>query len=267
MLMRPRFFAPSLDPERTEVVLPEDESRHLSRVLRLQPGDEVEVFDGAGREFNAVVKAVGRAGVTLHLGKRLDRAGEPHVSVVLAQAVLKPPQMDDVVRDATMMGVGEFVPLLTAHVTVPLRAVAAGRAVERWRRIALASAKQCRRATLPTICEPVPFERWLGESAGPRAHGPTLLLVEPSAEVETRSMRSLLGDPRPSVATLVVGPEGGWLGAEVAAAVRAGCIPVTLGPLTLRADSVALAALAALSVMWEGDWPLKGPVPLRGQAP
>jgi 16S rRNA (uracil1498-N3)-methyltransferase len=246
MLMRPRFFAPLLDPERGEVVLAEDESRHLARVMRLKPGAEVEVFDGRGREFVAVVSTTDRAGVRLRLVEPIGRGVEPRVRVTLAQALLKPPQMDDAVRDATMMGVDEIVPLLTAHVAVPTRAVAGGRPVERWRRVALASAKQCRRATLPEVREPVTFDVWLAD----RPSGPRLLLVEPSAHTGTRTLRSVMSEPVPSVATLAVGPEGGWSSAEIASAVGTGCVPITLGPLTLRADAVALVALAGLSVVW-----------------
>lgn len=252
--MKPRFFAPALDPGRTEVVLPAEESRHLTAVMRLTPGAEVEVFDGAGVEFAAIVASVGRTGVTLRLGERLPSRAAPAVQVVLAQAVLKSQQMDDVVRDATMMGVIEIAPLLTDHVAVPPRAVAGGGAVERWRRVAVASAKQCRRATLPQIEEPVPFEAWLAR----RAAGLTLLLVEPSARTPARPLRTLIDVPTPELLTLVVGPEGGWSPREIDTAIEAGCLAVTLGPLTLRADAVALAALAAVNVLLASDVTARG---------
>ena len=250
--MRPRFFVPTLDPERGEAVLPGDESRHLVRVLRLGPGAHVEVFDGSGREFAAEVVTAGRSGVTVRLRDAIERSTEPRVRVVLAQAILKPASMDDVVRDATMMGVGAIVPLVTDHVTVPARAIAGGRAVERWRRIALASVKQCRRASLPHIHEPTPFDAWLADASGIRGAGPTLFLVEPLAVSTTRSLRSVMDDPAPRAVTIAVGPEGGWSEEETAAALAAGCTPVSLGPLTLRADAAALVALSGLAVVWSG---------------
>jgi 16S rRNA (uracil1498-N3)-methyltransferase len=241
--MRPRFFAPSLDLERGEAALSDDESRHLVRVLRLKPGAEVEVFDGSGREFVAEVATTDRGRAIVKLKKPIARAREPRVRMALAQGVLK--QMDDVVRDATMMGVDAILPLLTDHGAVSPRLVG-GSAVERWRRIALASAKQCRRASLPRISQPLRFDEWL---AGVEARA-TLLLVEPSSPARARTVRSLMGDPIPGAATIAVGPEGGWSPREVAAAAEAGCTLVTLGALTLRADAGALVALGALNAIW-----------------
>jgi 16S rRNA (uracil1498-N3)-methyltransferase len=245
-MMRPRFFAPSLDLERREAVLPDDESRHLVRVLRLKPGAAVEVFDGSGREFVAEVVAASRDRATLTLKEPIVRARAPRLRITLAQGVLK--QMDDVVRDATMMEVDAIVPLLTDHGAVAPRMVGEGRAVERWKRIALASAKQCRRASLPQISRPLSFDEWLAGVEG-RA---TLLLVEPSASADARTARSLLEDPVPDSPTIAVGPEGGWSPREIAAAAEAGCTLVTLGGMTLRADAAALVALGALSVIWSG---------------
>jgi 16S rRNA (uracil1498-N3)-methyltransferase len=214
-------------------------------VLRLGAGDDVAVFDGRGREFRAKVEQVAAGGVIVRLAEAIAPPAERRVPITLAQAVLKGSSMDDVVRDAAMMGVDRIVPLVTAH-TVASKA-ASPHAAERWRRVALASAKQCRRARIPEVADPVTFEAWL---ADPR-HGPALLLVEPSVRgAEPRPLRDLASEC-PSAATLVVGPEGGWALDEVQAALAAGLMAVTLGPLTLRAESVALAALAALTVVWE----------------
>jgi 16S rRNA (uracil1498-N3)-methyltransferase len=247
--MRPRFFAPSLDTARDEAVLPEDESRHLTRVLRLKPGAEIEIFDGLGHEFVAVVQHADRARVTVRLDRPLAAAGEPRVPVRLAQAVLKPAQMDDVVRDATMLGVHAIVPLITAHVAAPVRGPWA-RATERWRRVALASAKQCRRSTLPAISEPVSFDVWLEQEVAGRGPDPTLVLIEPSTQTPGRTLRSLTADPAPRTVRLTVGPEGGWSEAEVARAARSGCTLITLGALTLRADAAAVVAMSGLAVVW-----------------
>lgn len=249
--MRPRFFAPAVDPSRAEVRLPADEARHLTRVLRLGAGAEVEVFDGRGGEWLARVASAERERVTLTVVDPLPPSPMPAVAVTLAQAVLKGDHMDDVVRDATMLGVAAIQPLVTAHVAVPARAVEHGRPVERWRRIALASVKQSRRATIPEIREPVAVQAWLERGEG-RGSALALMLVEPSVtSVVPRPLRSLLSEAPPASATLIVGPEGGWSADEVAAAVEAGCVPVTLGPLTLRADAVPLVALSALVVLWE----------------
>jgi 16S rRNA (uracil1498-N3)-methyltransferase len=116
-------------------------------------------------------------------------------------------------------------------------------AVQRWQRVAIASAKQCRRAALPAIDSPCSFADWLASPA----RGRRLLLVEPSAQaVEVVSLREALRGA-PAIVECVVGPEGGWAPEEQAAAASAGCVLVSLGPTTLRADAVGLVALALVS--------------------
>ena len=244
--VHPRFLASNLDPATGIASLTDGEARHLTRVLRLVVGDVVVVFDGRGHEFAARISGVSGGTVSLVLEDPIAPVAERSVPVTLAQAVLKGASMDDVVRDATMMGVAGIAPLITAH-TVARRATSAHGA-ERWRRIALASTKQCRRARIPEIAEPLPFELW-------RDNDPdalTLFLVEPSIDgVEPQSIRSLLSRPSPRSVTLIVGPEGGWSPAEVRTAIGQGFVAVTLGPQTLRAEAVPLAALAALAVVWD----------------
>jgi 16S rRNA (uracil1498-N3)-methyltransferase len=241
--MLPRFHAPSLDPAFPEVTLPPEEAAHLTRVLRLGPGDAVAVFDGRGLEFRAEVARASRTEVTLTLVAPVTPAAEPVVRLALAQAVLKAEAMDDVVRDATMMGVSRIDPITTSHVAVKTRRISSGRATERWRRIAVASAKQCRRATIPIVTEPQRFDDWLRTPDDQWR----LILVEPAvAQGEEADLRALLDRPRPSSAALIVGPEGGWSAEERNRAVAAGCVPVSLGALTLRADAVPVAAIAVL---------------------
>lgn len=242
--MLPRFLADALDVAAGTARLDADEARHMSQVLRLAPGDEVVVFDGAGREFRARIERIARGGADLRVMSELDPAAEPAVRLTLAQAALKGEKMDDVVRDATMMGVSAIEPLITEHTAAHMKA---GRAPERWRRIAIASAKQCRRAVVPSIGVGSSFTDWL---AGDRAVS-RLLLVEPSAAAEGHPL-STLGGNRPPSASLLVGPEGGWSEAEIDAAVRAGYVPITLGRRTLRADAVPIVALGLLHFVW-GD--------------
>lgn len=242
--MLPRFLAESIDAAAGTARLTEEEARHLSQVLRLGTGDEVAVFDGAGREFRARVERVGKEGADLRLLYEFPAPSEPAVRLTLAQAVIKGEKMDDVVRDATMMGVAAIEPLVTEYTVAHMRA---GRAPERWRRIAVASAKQCRRAVVPAIGPGSTFADWLPQDRA----GMRLLLVEPSAAVEGHPV-STLGSTRPASASLMVGPEGGWSVGEIEAAVRAGCVPITLGRRTLRADAVPIVAIGLLQFIW-GD--------------
>jgi 16S rRNA (uracil1498-N3)-methyltransferase len=244
--MLPRFYAPELDPHFASVLLPPEEARHLTRVLRLGAGAEVAVFDGRGSEFRAVVEAAVRETASLRIIARLPSPPDPAVRIVVVQAVLKGDSMDAAVRDATMMGAEALVPVLTERTDVKPSFARRPETLDRWRRVALASAKQCRRATLPVIHETQHVDKWISAPAG----DVRLMFVEPSAGASVLPVKSLLTQPQPATVTVLLGPEGGWSADEIAAAVAAGRIPVTLGALTLRAESMPVAALAALQVVW-----------------
>ena len=149
--MPPRFYAPDLDPGLASVKLSPEESRHLTRVLRLGAGAEVSVFDGRGREFRGEVEVAVRETVSVRLLERLPSPPTPPVQTVVVQAVLKGSSMDDAIRDATMMGAEAIEPVRTAHTDVKASFVRRPETLERWGRVALAAVKQSRRATLPVV--------------------------------------------------------------------------------------------------------------------
>ena len=240
--MAARFYVPDLRPSSGVARLPADEAHHLTRVLRLEIGAIVGVFDGRGTEWRARVESAGKAGVQVALLEPVP-SRRPAVEITLVQAVLKGEPMDAVIRDATMLGIAEIQPILSARTSV--KAAAMPTAVERWRRVALASAKQCGAARLPDIAPVVGFDEWSRETLQD-----AFVLVEPSVAVAPVTVRQLASAPVPSRAVLLVGPEGGWTGDERDRAMAAGCTPLSLGPMTLRASAVPLAATAALFGIW-----------------
>jgi len=244
MTMLHRFYAPAIDGEFAE--LPSDEAHHLTRVLRLGEGDEIAVFDGRGAEWRARIERAGRRGARVRLLDRIAAVAEPRVGLTLAQAILKGDKMDAVVRDATTLGVSAVQPLLTHRTVVRALAARAESARERWRRVAIASAKQCRRAVVPEIRPAADFDEWI------TTVDTGIMLIEPAAVGTADVVRHDGRDPV-SRAVLVVGPEGGWDAREVQAGRRAGCRSLTLGALTLRAETAPLVAIAVLRAGW-GDF-------------
>ncbi len=259
-----RFFAPSFDPGDETVALARDEAEHLTRVLRIGVGDMVSVFDGRGHEFLARVVSGAHRDVRVQLLSRIEPARESSVSITLVQAVLKGEKMDDVVRDAVMLGVSAIQPLVTKRAETTAAALVRGARLDRWRRVALASAKQSRRAVLPEIRTPLTLDSYLTDPP-PSLR---LMLVEPmigsgeSGEVrrpgpfgpgggDVEPLSVLRGVPAPADVALLVGPEGGWEESEVALASAAGVRIVSLGHRTLRADAVPVAALSVLHFLWE----------------
>ncbi len=241
-----RFFAPALDPGDEGVTLPREEAEHLTRVLRLGVGDTVAVFDGRGHEFTARVVAADRREVRVQIAARVQPALESGVALTLVQAVLKGDKMDEVVRDAVMLGVAAVQPVVTKRTETTVAALLRGQRVERWRRVALASVKQSKRAVVPEIRLPLTLESYLDEPA------PDLLamLVEPGG-APSEPLSVLRGADRPRDAAIVVGPEGGWTEQECTSARARGARLLTLGHRTLRADAAPIAVLSVLQFLWE----------------
>lgn len=244
-----RFFAPAMDPGDDAVDLPRDEAEHLTRVLRLGAGDTVAVFDGRGHERLARIVSAVRSRAHVQLLARIDPAAEPAVALTLVQAVLKGEQMDDVVRDAVMLGASAIQPIVTVRSEVTVAALMRSAKVDRWKRIALASVKQSRRAVVPEIRMPLTLETLLGEPMPALA----IMLVEPAAAAEVEPIGMLRGERTPPDAWVLVGPEGGWVEAEWTSARERGFRLITLGHRTLRADAVPVAAISVLQFLW-GDF-------------
>jgi 16S rRNA (uracil1498-N3)-methyltransferase len=241
-----RFFAPAFDPGDDTVTLPKDEAEHLTRVLRIGVGETVSVFDGRGHEFLARVLVAARRSVQVQLLSRVDPIAESLVTLTLVQAVLKGDKMDDVIRDAVMLGASSIQPIVSHRSEATVGALLRGARPDRWRRVALASVKQSRRAVLPDIRTPLTLESYFDEP--PPAL--RLMLVEPAANTAVEPIGALRREPIPQDAALLVGPEGGWDDAECSAALARGLRLVSLGPRTLRADAAPLAALTILDFMW-----------------
>lgn len=247
--MVPRFFAPGAGQPGDVTDLPRDEAQHLTRVLRLTTGARVRIFNGRGLEFDAVVESATRSRASVAIGPARAPAAEPRVAVTLAQAVLKGDKMDNVVRDAVMMGAAAIQPMVTTRSEVTLATVSRSGRVERWERVAIAAAKQSGRATVPAILEPRGFPDLMAALGHLALPGPGLMLVEPSAASDAL-MLSEMTDPPPRETTIVIGPEGGWDAEELERGAAA-CRLVTLGGRTIRADAMAIVALAALFAHWK----------------
>jgi 16S rRNA (uracil1498-N3)-methyltransferase len=244
--MTPRFYAPALEHDLGLVRLPDQEAAHLTRVMRLVAGDKVRVFDGRGFEAEGRVASIHRGEVVIEPSRAVEAAPETRVALTLAQAVLKADKLDDVVRDAVMLGVSAIQPLLTSRTDVPPRAFKAQLRVDRWQRIAVASSKQCGRAVVADLRQPCT----LAECLALDRSVVRVLLTEPAASAAATPLDELRHRPVPPSALLIVGPEGGWSGEEVELADRHGCVIVTLGRRTLRADAAPLVALSVLEAVW-----------------
>jgi 16S rRNA (uracil1498-N3)-methyltransferase len=245
-MTRRRFHAPrsAFAPDDKIVTLSAEESRHLRDVLRLQPGDEVYVFDGTGQEYRGVIADVDRDRVRLDSVEQVEPARpESPLDLTLGVALLKGEKFDLVVQKATELGVSRVVPVLTTRADVRIRdAVEATRKTERWQRIALESAKQCGRARLMEVDAPIAFESLISR---PSRDGELRLMF---AERDGASVTGLVTNlqSRPAGVFALVGSEGGWSDAEIAHARAQHWDILTLGGRTLRAETAAIVITALL---------------------
>jgi 16S rRNA (uracil1498-N3)-methyltransferase len=240
-----RAYAPDATADSAEIRLGPEESHHLVAVNRCGRGDPVVAFDGNGREWETECADPSRAGARLRV--RSSRQAPPRtVAITLAQALPKGSAMDEIVRQATEIGAAAIQPLTSERTQVHLDGERAERKVEKWRTTTIEAAKQCGNPWLPAILPVRPFDAFVA------APGFDLKLVA-SLHAGARRLREILAahaarhPAPPRRAVWLVGPEGDFSPAELAAALTHGFLPVTLGPLVLRSDTAAVYALSILS--------------------
>jgi 16S rRNA (uracil1498-N3)-methyltransferase len=233
----PRLFVRMALGGGARVQLDAAQANYLGNVLRLKEGAELLLFDGSSGEWLARIAEAGKKRMVLTVGQR-TREPETVPDVWLAFAPVKRTQTDWLVEKATELGAARLIPVMTQ------RTVAERVRLDRLQAIAIEAAEQCGRTVLPDISEPLPLAHLIQHRDAAR----TLYFADEAG-----------GDPAagafaPGPAVILTGPEGGFTSAE-REAVRAApnCVPISLGPRILRAETAALAALAAwMSAV--GDW-------------
>jgi 16S rRNA (uracil1498-N3)-methyltransferase len=251
-----RAYCQPAEPTPAEIRLSPEESHHLVAVNRCGRGDPVVAFDGRGREWLTECVDPARGGALLRV-RSARPAATRRFAITLAQALPKGATMDDIVRQATEVGAARIVPLVSERTQVHLDGDRADKKGEKWRTTAIEAAKQCGNPWLPEIAPVTKLEDFLKLSpatngVGVETDAHPLKLVA-SLHGGSTSLRRALGTYAakhgrpPSTAVWLVGPEGDFSPAEMTAAITAGFVPVTLGPLVLRSDTAALYALSILS--------------------
>jgi 16S rRNA (uracil1498-N3)-methyltransferase len=232
----------TLPPERVvdgRVTFDAAESRHLTRVLRLGPGDTVVATDGAGRDYTVRLDRVGEAASGTVLAVERGTPESP-LAITLVQGIPKGDKMEAIVRAATELGVARVRPALCERTIVRLEPGRWRDRARRWQRVAREAAKQCGRAVIPEVEAPRPLAECLAID-GPADLG---LCFWEGGGVPLHAALAVATAPR--AALLVVGPEGGLAPAEVEAARAGGLTIASLGPRILRTETAGPAVVAIL---------------------
>lgn len=235
-----RLFVASPDLGPGPLTLGGDAHRYLTRVLRLSPGDAVDLFDGRGLEVTATIVTVGARELTLQLGERRQVPRRATAPVTLLQGLPRSERMDLVVQKATELGAARVVPVRAARSAAGQQ----GRP-ERWEKIAQEAARQSGRPDWPTLTPVLPLEQALAElSPG----GVRVVAWEeaPGATPLSAILAGVTAPGSPAVPSvaLLIGPEGGLTREEVDAATAAGFQIATMGPRILRTETAAIVAMA-----------------------
>lgn len=238
------------------IELPASVAHHALRVLRLEQGDELILFDGNKGEFQAAIGRIGKHGAAVVIEKHLDIERESPLAITLAQAVCASEKMDWILQKAVELGVSRIQPLITKLSTVKLSGERVERRMKHWQQVVISACEQCGRNRVPQVLPLILLPHWLGSQIDERknlSNGPPpnpCFMLSPTAQKGLHDFR----EPSATTAiTLLVGPEGGFTPEEEAAAVVTGFIPLRLGRRILRTESAALAAVAAMQALW-GDY-------------
>jgi 16S rRNA (uracil1498-N3)-methyltransferase len=234
----PRQYVAARLHSGASVELDEPAAHHVARVLRMQAGDALVLFDGTGGEYEASIASIGRRAVRVAVGAHRALEREALLAVRVVQGVSAADRMDFTVQKAVELGAFAIQPVLCERSVVRLDASRASSRVEHWRRIVIATCEQCGRNRLPEVRPVVGVAEYC---ASPDPVAPRFLLSP-----ETRLRLSEAATEVRDTAVIAIGPEAGFSPAEEALFLRAGFVQARLGTRILRTETAAPAALAAL---------------------
>ncbi|MBR6511605.1 MAG: 16S rRNA (uracil(1498)-N(3))-methyltransferase [Phascolarctobacterium sp.] len=233
-----RFFIPQLYNE--EMTITGVDAKHIGKVLRMQPGDKLQIVSDDGVSALAEVAAITESTVTVRCLEKLAESHEPAVKITLAQGLAKGEKMDFIIQKAVELGAYSIVPVAMEHSVVRLDGFKADKKVERWQKIAEAAAKQSKRDIIPQVQDVQTMKEMLANNDCKTkiiAYECEDRMSLKTALREAGQMEDLL---------LIIGPEGGISEGELVKAREAGAVPVSLGRRILRAETAGLVAMSAI---------------------
>ncbi|MDE1332754.1 16S rRNA (uracil(1498)-N(3))-methyltransferase [Vibrio aestuarianus] len=238
----PRIYHPTPISQLGTIALSDDAAGHIGRVLRMQVGQEVLLFDGSGAEFPATISEVTKKGVLVEVAERVESSCESPLNLHLGQVISRGDKMEFTIQKSVELGVNTITPLISERCGVKLDAKRFEKKLEQWQKIAISACEQCGRNSVPVIRPIMQLEAWCAEQSDalklnlhPRAKYSINTLPEPVTKVR-----------------LLIGPEGGLSAQEIRMTEEYQFEETLLGPRVLRTETAALTAITALQVRF-GD--------------
>jgi 16S rRNA (uracil1498-N3)-methyltransferase len=252
----PRFYCPSALDTGAELSLPAGTARHV-QVLRLQPNDEITLFNGQGGEFKAVVMHMGRSEVSVRVGEHQAIERELNIYVHLWSGITANERMDWLLEKATELGAATLLPITAERSVLKLKGGRADKKLAHWQAIAVASSEQCGRNRVLQVGQARTLEQALEQLSAAQAPSQAarwVLSLSPGTRLLHEMIQTIRSThdhdaTQPTEIIVLSGPEGGLSPAEEAQAIAAGFVPVSLGNRVLRAETAPVAVLSAIACL------------------
>lgn len=234
-----RFFVKKDDIAGNAAVITGEDVKHISKVLRMAPGDKVMLCDGEGYQYLAGIREIAKDEVLLEILSGERCASEPEQRITLYQGLPKGDKMELIVQKCVELGISEIVPVAAERSIVRIKPGEFGGKRTRYQRVAYEAAKQCGRGIIPEVTDIVTFK-----SADMSRHDLIIIAYEDEKGTTLKSL--LRSNMQAGDIAIVIGPEGGLEKAEVDLLIQKGGTAVTLGPRILRTETAGMAALAMI---------------------
>jgi len=242
-----RFYIKQVNPQSPYVFLEGDEHHHLSRVSRIQPKEEIWLFDSSGRSYLARVEEVEKEKTKLFIVEKKERE-KGNTEIIIAQSLVKSKKMEFIIQKSAELGAAHFIPVISSRSIVKIEEKIE-RKLGRWARIAREAVKQSGNPWVPYVSPPMDLKKLIKENKAALK----LLLSENRGkyfrEILTRTGKSFEENPPRSI-MILIGPEGGWTREEEELILDNGFKAVSLGKNILRTETAAICALALISHFW-----------------
>lgn len=235
-MRNPRIYQPTSFQVNDTIDLSEDAFGHTVRVLRLNNGDSITLFNGEHCEYQATLTNVTKKKAQAIIEAKIEKQVESPLNIHLGQGISRGDRMDFTLQKSVELGVQTITPLFTERCGVKLNAERLAKKVEQWQKIVISACEQSGRCIVPIVNPPMHLDDWLAQESSALK-----LNLHPKAE------HSIMTLPvENSRVRLLIGPEGGLSDDEIAQANKSEFIDVLLGPRVLRTETAALTAITAL---------------------
>lgn len=238
----PRIYHPTPLQPSSIIALNDDAAGHIGRVLRMQAGQEVLLFDGSGAEFPAEITEVSKKNVLVNVLKRVESSCESPLNLHLGQVISRGDKMEFTIQKSVELGINTITPLISERCGVKLDAKRFEKKLEQWQKIAISACEQCGRNIVPLIRPIMQLEEWCAEPSDALK-----LNLHPRAKYSINTLPQPINKVR-----LLIGPEGGLSESEISMTEQYHFEETLLGPRVLRTETAALTAITALQVRF-GD--------------